>query len=104
MEKTRCAEKIFRGWQTYCCHSAGIIEHEGKMYCKRHHPPTKAARDAERHTVADQKYKEKSRQRLREFHALQLMIALRKMLDHCSCTDGQCKVCGEARELLDKLK
>ena len=35
------------GWHRYKCSRRGSYQHEGKLYCKIHHPPTaKAKRDA----------------------------------------------------------
>lgn len=47
MEKQRCAgrtydniSRLFGG-----CQRNGSLEHDGKMWCKTHHPPTVKARD-----------------------------------------------------------
>ena len=35
-----CAEGIYRGMNYGQCSRKGVIEHEGDMWCKAHHPPT----------------------------------------------------------------
>ena len=37
------------GWgRPHQCARSGTLEHEGKLYCKTHHPPTVKAKDEER--------------------------------------------------------
>jgi hypothetical protein len=60
-EKILCCKRVyvngsFRGHQ---CSSAGSLEHDGKHYCKKHHPPTVAEKDMARAALYDEKWKVK---------------------------------------------
>ena len=49
--KPQCCHTTWSGWSRsdQQCAYRGSLEHDGKWYCKRHHPPTiTAKRDAER--------------------------------------------------------
>lgn len=44
LDESKCCESVLRdGWRTVQCDRAGKYEHEGKKYCKQHHPDTIAA-------------------------------------------------------------
>jgi hypothetical protein len=50
MSNVRCAHRKVATWGGYVpCNKWGRYEHEGKMYCAQHHPPTVAAKAATRH-------------------------------------------------------
>lgn len=49
MSDSKCAEKVSSTWGFHQCRSRGSHEHEGRLYCLRHHPPTvQAKREAQR--------------------------------------------------------
>lgn len=59
-----------RGWRhSPPCQNYGKHEHDGKLYCKAHHPPTVAAKNAEKERLrknkfeADEKARAERRQR-----------------------------------------
>lgn len=49
-ERKRCEAMVYRthlGWlDSNVCNRTGQLEHEGRWWCKVHHPPTIAARKA----------------------------------------------------------
>ncbi len=50
-KKHQCAGRVWRtgAWKSSECAHAGVIEHEGYWWCKRHHPPAvKEKEDARR--------------------------------------------------------
>lgn len=59
----RCAQRIFEpnGYYSSQCSRRGILEHDGKLWCKQHHPPTAEAKDAERRKRRDEKWAEQDR-------------------------------------------
>jgi hypothetical protein len=40
----------------YSCRNSGTLEHEGKMYCTQHHPPTREAAEKARNAKWDEKW------------------------------------------------
>ncbi len=54
--KHRCSGKVWNGsWRTQCGKNAKY-EHNGLYYCKSHHPPSVAERDAERTRLSELKW------------------------------------------------
>jgi hypothetical protein len=47
----------YRSFHRYTCGKTASLEHEGKWYCKRHHPPTIKAKDAARSAKWDAEWK-----------------------------------------------
>lgn len=47
-EKHTCCAKIYTGYWSKTCGKGAAYEHEGKWYCKTHHPPTVKAKDEAR--------------------------------------------------------
>ena len=46
-QKPRCADRIFSGGRSHQCSRAGVVEENGKLWCKQHAPSSeKARRDA----------------------------------------------------------
>jgi hypothetical protein len=43
LDESRCCKRVWREWDSVQCDRAGKYEHEGKKYCKQHHPETIAA-------------------------------------------------------------
>jgi len=58
-EKIQCCKKVYdgRSFRSYQCKNAGSLEHDGKHYCKKHHPPTVAEKDRDRSALYDAKWK-----------------------------------------------
>jgi hypothetical protein len=57
-----CVGRIWDGYSSYSCGKKAKYEHEGKWYCKTHHPPTVQAKTDAR----NEKYeKERAEQRKR---------------------------------------
>lgn len=52
-EKQRCAGRVWDGWRDYGCSNTGRLEHDDKMWCKTHHPPTVEAKMAARREACD---------------------------------------------------
>ena len=48
MTQNVCEGQVWTGLRYYPCNNIGRQEHDGKWYCKRHHPPTVAAKEAAR--------------------------------------------------------
>ena len=44
MNTQKCVEKIPSAWGFHQCRSRGSHEHEGRLYCLRHHPPAVLAK------------------------------------------------------------
>lgn len=42
----RCCENVFDGWHHHPCSRKGVIERDGKWYCKQHDPEAVKARRA----------------------------------------------------------
>lgn len=40
----RCKAQVWSGYQAYPCNKTAKYEHEGRWYCKKHHPPTVEAK------------------------------------------------------------
>ena len=61
-DKPRCAGEVWpaRSFRPSRCTATGKHEHEGKLYCGTHHPPTVAARQAAKDA---QRRKEEARRR-----------------------------------------
>lgn len=49
----RCAGVNRRTWHSYGCVRRGTLEHNGKTWCKIHHPPTVKAKDDARRATLD---------------------------------------------------
>lgn len=51
MPKQYCSATVRNGYHTYKCGRGATMEHDGKPFCKQHHPPTMEARQAERNSA-----------------------------------------------------
>lgn len=58
----RCAGTTQDGFWSHRCVSNGKHEHEGKFYCLRHHPPTVAAKRAEKQKAWEERWEAKKAQ------------------------------------------
>ncbi len=48
-EKHTCCARIYSGYlSSHACGKGAAYEHEGKWYCKTHHPPTAKAKNEAR--------------------------------------------------------
>lgn len=46
-DKPKCAGRVYDRYHNFPCSKTGSLEHDGKFWCKTHHPPTvKEKRDA----------------------------------------------------------
>ncbi len=62
MAKERCSERVRdKGmWPSFHqCHRNGVVQRDGKWYCKHHDPEAKKKRDAERGAKWDKEWDEK---------------------------------------------
>lgn len=78
-DKPQCAQPVFKDYAHYRCPSPGVLEEEGKFWCRRHAPSVVAARDAKRNAKVDQYIAESRReyrQREAEAKALPLLRAV----------------------------
>ena len=41
----RCAGPFMRGFRLNRCPRKGTLEHDGHLWCKQHHPPTRVAKN-----------------------------------------------------------
>jgi hypothetical protein len=41
---SRCVHVVFRNWHDHHCERKGVVEHNGKLYCKQHSPQAREAR------------------------------------------------------------
>lgn len=68
MEKQKCAGRTYdvmhRGY--YPCARSGSLEHDGKMWCKTHHPPTVEAKTKAQHVKWEEELKQRDEQRRAE--------------------------------------
>lgn len=48
MTEHKCVKVMWGGVAAVSCGRSGKYEHEGKWYCKQHHPPTLKAKDEAR--------------------------------------------------------
>ena len=67
-ETHQCVKRVWSQYHDYPCGKNATLEHEGKWYCKTHHPPTVAAKDAARDAkwraesaARDKKWKDEQR-------------------------------------------
>ena len=67
-DKITCAHRGWDGPYRKICRLTGKLEHDGKMWCAIHHPPTVAAKKAARDAAWQEKWKNESTVRMA--HAL----------------------------------
>lgn len=48
-----CAGKVWEGFSCFPCSNKGKLEHDGKLWCGIHHPPTEAARKEKRDVIKE---------------------------------------------------
>ncbi len=62
--KPRCEGRVWGSYTSYQCANKASMTHEGKQFCKTHHPPfvqaKRAARDAELRARIDREINERS--------------------------------------------
>lgn len=68
-EKPLCAGQVWSGWKYRGCCKTGSLEHEGKHYCKTHHPPTEQARNDARWAERKAEIERRARARREEYAA-----------------------------------
>lgn len=58
MEKQKCAGRTYDGMHRgyYPCTRNGSLEHDGKLWCKTHHPPTVKAKEQARSAKWEAEY------------------------------------------------
>jgi hypothetical protein len=56
MEKQKCAGTAYHAGRSYNCGRTGTLEHDGKMWCKTHHPPTVEAKTKALHAKWEAQY------------------------------------------------
>ena len=49
--KNKCVGELWGGYVFHVCGAKASLEHEGEHFCKRHHPPTVAAKKAAKHAA-----------------------------------------------------
>jgi hypothetical protein len=47
-DKPRCAAKVFDRFGSYSCTRTASMQYLGRSYCKQHHPPTVAQKNADK--------------------------------------------------------
>jgi hypothetical protein len=72
-KQQRCSADVHNGGQSvsfHQCLSKGILSYDGERYCKRHYPPTVAAKSEERNQKyeAERAAEEKAETRHRRIH------------------------------------
>lgn len=60
----RCAGRKFKDWRYVQCQNPGKLEHDGKMWCGTHHPPSAKARRAARNAAYDERLRQEAFERL----------------------------------------
>jgi hypothetical protein len=95
-DKPTCAGAIWTGYHRKLCGLSAKHEHDGKWYCKTHHPPTVAAKTAARDAEYRRRFDErerilkaaesahKERDRRAGLHS-ELLAELRAARDYLSC-------------------
>jgi len=99
-EKVPCAGRVMHAgaWRTVQCSKSGSLEHEGRHFCKLHHPPTvKAKHDAsieamhakwaDEKAKADAKAQEAAEQKRRADLFPELLEALKALVSDCMASD-----------------
>lgn len=61
-QKTGCSTDVWDGWGHSKCSRKGVIEREGKLYCRQHDPVAKAKKEEERDAAWRAQWDEKKRQ------------------------------------------
>lgn len=59
----RCDGRVHSGWRVHQCARNGVVEHDGKFYCKQHDPVAVRQRDADRSAAWDAQWAAKEAQR-----------------------------------------
>ena len=59
----RCSGRVWRDYSDFPCRSAGTLEHDGKWYCKKHHPPTVKEYERERNRRWEAKWADQDKVR-----------------------------------------
>ena len=59
-ESVWCSKKMWANFYSHRCSRKGVVEREGKFYCKQHDPVAKAKRDTEALTKFEEECDEKS--------------------------------------------
>ena len=104
-EPVKCSERVWHrhAWGDGPCSRNGVVERNGRWYCKQHDPEVKKARDAERKARwdAEQELERAKRQRRKDAEAAldnapklaarieQLEAALRFYADKANHRDGR---------------
>lgn len=75
MNNKKCAGTVWSGvWPSgYPCGNKASLEHDGKWWCKIHHPPTVEAKAKEKHRAQEAAYEARLAQRRRD----QIELALK---------------------------
>jgi len=61
--KKNCSGKIWGDYLYRPCSSTGSLEHDGHWWCKKHHPPSVAARGEARQAKYEAQWAEQDKQR-----------------------------------------
>jgi len=84
--KHQCEAFTGQSGNTSRCRATGAHEHDGKWYCRLHHPPTKDGRLAARSRAYDAKWS--ARERIREAEGAVVAAAEAWFLDGDKSVDG----------------
>lgn len=76
---TKCSGMVSNGWHSYQCSKSGKLEHEGKLFCGLHHPPTIWKKRAEKERQWNEEYEIK-RKAVNEAKALKAQTERRAAL------------------------
>jgi len=78
----RCTESVYdtgRSVGSHRCCRKGILEYEGKKYCKLHYPPNVKLKDEERNKKWEEKWKQEQEEWKKEDNQRKLILMIKKL-------------------------
>lgn len=113
MSKQQCAGQVLGGRHFHNCSRWGTLEHEGRMWCKTHHPPTEKERSEARYKKFREQLDAETKARVDKNHRAACFDDLVSALEQClRIVDAHRRVSGgegdiaamNAREALAKAR
>lgn len=86
----RCKAQVWSGYQAYPCNKTARYEHEGRWYCKKHHPPTVDAKRIAKNEKLDRELVEWKAANEREEAIAKAKDAVIRAAGRC-CSYGCCR-------------
>jgi hypothetical protein len=110
----KCCAEVWKGWGNYACVRAGNYEHEGRHFCKIHHPPSVAAKNKAKSDAWEAEWKlktaaqntaraEAAEQKRRAELFPELLDALKRAVSTVECEYGK-NSCAAYQALIAKAE